>query len=101
MNNNKRIVCKNGVSLSVQASEFHYCKPRNSGAFQYTHCEVGYIEGCKSPDYLSPFGDYNGEDDPVVFGYVPVELVERFIQENGGIDLGLMLGGGGFVSPSL
>ena len=41
------IVCKDGTTLSVQASEFHYCTPRDNKG-PYTHVEIGFpstIEG--------------------------------------------------------
>jgi len=36
-----RVVCKNGFSLSVQASQYRYCSPR-SDTGPYTHVEIGY-----------------------------------------------------------
>ena len=37
-----RIFCKDGVSLSVQASEFMYCSPRQNFMPNYFSVEVGY-----------------------------------------------------------
>lgn len=92
MKNNRRITCKNGLSFSVQANQFAYCSPRENYADQYSKCEVGFIEGGEAPSFLEEFRDGSGD----VFGYVPVELVEQFIAECGGLDLGVMLGMGGF-----
>ena len=36
-----RIVCADGHTLSVQASETHYCTPRDNRG-PWTHVEVGY-----------------------------------------------------------
>ena len=38
----KEVVCADGFSMSVQASETHYCSPREDGAEKYTAVEVGY-----------------------------------------------------------
>lgn len=87
---NRRVVCKNGVSFSVQADAFAYSKPRESLAIVYSECEVGFIEGGEAPPYFKEYGDGG------VYGYVPTFLVERFIAECGGLDLGVLLGNGGF-----
>ena len=38
----EEVVCADGFSMSVQASETHYCSPREDGAEKYTAVEVGY-----------------------------------------------------------
>lgn len=84
----KRITCNDGISLSVQANEHAYCSPRdNSG--QYTQVEIGYIKDSTgnrfpAPDYLREYADEDDSAYSTVYGYVPVELVERFIAEHGG-----------------
>lgn len=70
-----RIVCKDGFSLSVQASPYHYCSPR-SDTGPYTHVEVG-----EPVPELEPYSD--GEGD--VFAQVPIELVLNLIEKNGGL----------------
>ena len=90
MSNTKpRINCKNGVSLSVQASQDHYCTPRADGFGawqQYNAVEVGYIErygeSLKPPESWREYGD--GGFPSSVYGYVPTDLVEAFIKDNGG-----------------
>ncbi len=80
-----RIVCKDGSSISVQASEFTYCTPReNKGP--YTEVEVGYPQG-EVPASWKP---YNNEEDSI-YAYLPIELVEEFITLHGGIDLSKLL----------
>ena len=37
-----RLICKDGFSVSVQASEFHYCRPRINGADEYEAVELGF-----------------------------------------------------------
>lgn len=88
-----RIVCMNGISLSVQASEYHYSQPREDKG-PYHLVEVGFIHDTernpvKPPDSWSKYADGSFPSD--VYGYVPVELVNQFITDNGGIDLGRTL----------
>lgn len=89
---NRRILCKDGTSFSCQANSFAYSEPREDNAYHYSLCEVGFIEGRTPSTYLMEYADPLGS----VFGYVPVGVVEMFIEECGGIDLGRMLGEGGF-----
>lgn len=73
----KAVICADGVTLSVQANENHYCTPReNTGP--YTEVEVWCIRNCTSP--VTEF-DYD-ESDPS--GYVPIEQVVAFIDNHGG-----------------
>jgi len=107
------ITCADGFTVSVQASETHYCKPRitqyydgehwqkeildkwgmyGSGVFEakdsftpYETVEIGYPSSVE-PDILD-FAD--GADDPTdtVYGYVPVEIVDKVLEKHGGIAL--------------
>ena len=67
------IICKSGIKLSVQASSFHGCIPRNDTG-PYTTVEVGIINRAT-------------EELDTVETYVPVWMVERIIRDHGGIDL--------------
>lgn len=60
------IVCRDGTVFSVQASEYHYCSPRETGLKEYTSVEV-LRTGRKEPE-----------------GWVPVRLVNRRIRDHGG-----------------
>ena len=75
-----KIHCVDGAIVSVQASEWHYCTPRNNHG-PYTHVEVGY-PSTNPPDLWAVYAD--GEFPSDVYGYVPVELVEQFIESHGG-----------------
>lgn len=77
-----RLACHSGLTLSVQASRFAYCTPREDGMPHYSHVEVGFpservealMEWAESPDVPTE----------TVYGWVPVEVVERVVNENGG-----------------
>ena len=81
--NRPRLMCADGFSVSVQASEYHYCTPRINGADKYETVELGYpnIEDSLIMDYA--------EDDDMptgtVYGYVPVHIVCELVEKHGGI----------------
>jgi hypothetical protein len=80
----KKIVCKDGFHMSVQASETHYCTPRNSQG-PWHKFEVGYPSA--KVDEFMPYIE-EGISDPTetVYGYVPGEVIEKVIAAHGGID---------------
>ena len=71
------VKCKDGVTLSVQASEFHYSSPRDNYG-PYTEVEVWCFRDAAE---VTEF-DYS-DDDPSA--YVPIEQVVQFIDNHGGI----------------
>ena len=76
-----RIVCKDGWSLSVQAGDGLYSSPRESGASRYSMVEVGFVERADGSAYRPrQFGRWSG----TVCGWVPVEVVNRWIKHHGG-----------------
>ena len=79
-----RITCKDGTSLSVQASEYVYCTPRVNNAKLYTHVEVGF-PSIAPTEALARYAEDPDDLLGTVYLYVPVEIVEAFIEEHGGI----------------
>jgi hypothetical protein len=78
-----RITCASGFVFSVQAGRTHYCTPRMDYAVHYTHVEVGYPS--KRVEALMEYIDGFGEDPTkTVYGYVPIEVVVKIIQDEGG-----------------
>ena len=77
------IVCTDGTTLSVQASAGHYCTPRDSEG-PYTAVEVGFPSASwpEAAEYKE--GGDSIDDSQTVFAYVPVELVEAYIEAHGG-----------------
>jgi len=80
---NRTPISLNGFTVSVQASQFHYCRPREDtvGSNFYTHVELGFPNPMTDED-IELIGDY--AEDPTdytdtVYGYVPVELVRQLI----------------------
>ena len=104
-----RIVCNDGYSVSVQASEFAYCHPRytqwqNEDGWQVVNGE--YYLSSETPrnfetDHYTPYesvelgypsvedeliNEYAEGDDytNTVYGYVPVNIVEQLVEKHGG-----------------
>nr|DAG29222.1 MAG TPA: hypothetical protein [Caudoviricetes sp.] len=77
------IVCPDGFKISVQASKFHYCSPRIDNALEYTKVELGFPN--QVDDSIIKYAE--DEDSPLktVYGYVPIDVVEKLIKKHGGI----------------
>ena len=78
-----QVTCKDGFSVFIQASENHYCSPRKTLTNgDYKSVELGYPS---APDEL--IADYAEDPDDLtntVYGYVPVEIVDKLIEKHGG-----------------
>ena len=88
MKSNPIIVCADGFSMSVQAHEYSYCKPRqNEGP--HTHMEGGFPSSAPlDPELLeSRENHWNEDSDPceTVYPYVAREVFEREFELHGGI----------------
>ena len=80
------IVCKDGSNMSVQASRTHYCTPRENGIGPYSKVEIW--PNIAPPETWAEYYDGEWEQGATgVFGWVPVEMVQEFIDEHGGIDV--------------
>ena len=80
-----RFVCEDGFSMSVQAGSHLYCTPRiDLSSGNYSAVEVGFPS---EPEEL--IFEYAECEDytQTVYGYVPVELVEKVIEKHGGMEV--------------
>ena len=70
-------VCKDAVSFSVQASDFHYSSPRDHLADWYTMVEVH--------PFGATFRSFGKKDSPGgVYPFVPIGKVNAVIHKHGG-----------------
>ena len=81
--NRPRIVCKDGDSVSVQASGVHYCKHRVDGEDKYESVERGFPN--REDPLINDYAEDDGDLTRTVYGYVPVEVVNELIEKHGGI----------------
>jgi hypothetical protein len=80
---NKKIVCSDGFSMSIQANEYAYCEPRHADAKQYTSVEVGYPS--EPEELLMQYAESPTRPTDTIYGYVPVALVYAVIVKHGGM----------------
>ena len=73
--------CYDGFSMSVQAGEYHYCSPRNSGP--YTSVEVGFPS--ERVESLMEYAEQPDNPTGSVYAWVPIEVIVDIINEHGGI----------------
>ena len=83
---NPRIVCRDGFSMSVQASKDTYCEPRQDVG-PYTKVECGYPSSAPISQRLKEFAELLFTDDytDTVYPYVPVDIVLYELELHGGI----------------
>ena len=79
---NARIVCSDEFSMSVQASEYSYCKPRDDIG-PWIEVECGYPSE-EEPLLMKWAEDPNRPTD-TVYGWVPVGVVLRVVKNHGGM----------------
>lgn len=78
-----RVVCADGFSISIQASERNYCSPReNEGPYSMVEC--GFPS--EKPGWEMMTYAENGLDPTnTVYGWVPVDVVKRELESHGPI----------------
>ena len=75
------VICKDGYFMSIQASKFHHCEPKETlKTFDYDTVEVRCLE-----DDATELTEYEGNDKKFYYN-VPVEVIENIIKKHGGID---------------
>ena len=81
--NRPRLCCNDGFSISVQASEFHYCHPRLNGLQDYESVELGFQNA--EDELINEYAEDGMDYTETVYGYGPIEIVEKLIEKHGGI----------------
>lgn len=77
------MVLHDGTKLSVQASWGHYCSPRQDRAIPYDSVEIGFPS--VKIDELMEYAEDSDRPTDTVYGYVPVDVVNKVIESRGGI----------------
>lgn len=79
----EKIVCTDGFTMSVQASQYNYCTPRQNEADRYTEVEVGFPT---SPEpLLLPWAEDPDCPTNTVYPWVPSERVALVCAKHGGV----------------
>ena len=80
----KTVVCKDGFAMSVQASDFHHCHPKENGiAMNYSSVEVGFPS--KKEDLILDWAEDRDDPTGTVYGYVPASIIIDVIDKHGGM----------------
>ena len=77
-----RVVCMDGFSVSVQASEYAYCHPRDNFGPWFS-VELGFPN--RRMPSLSQYAENKKAHTKTIFGYVPISAVHDLIESHGGI----------------
>ena len=81
-NNRTTVKCKDGFTMSVQASKSHYSEPKNDEG-PYSEVEVGF------PSHydinLIKYAEQPHKPTDTVYGYVPAHVVQMVIDAHGGM----------------
>ena len=78
----KPITCKDGFSVSIQASSTSYCEPRVDEAFVYNSVELGFPSA--EDDLIMQYAEDPYRPCDTVYGWVPIEVVNLLIAKHGG-----------------
>ena len=82
------VVCADGFTISVQASEKHYCSPRANGAeVIYGRVEIGYPSEHEPEfdEYVEKLEHATIDWTGSVYGWVPSDIVALVIAKHGGM----------------
>ena len=71
------IQCNDGFSVSVQASEFHYCMPRNDKGLGFPS---------EREELIIKWAENDDIPKETVYGWVPVSVLLELIEKRGGTD---------------
>lgn len=78
----QRIKCADGFTVSIQASEMHYCDPRDNKG-PYVSVELGYPT--QEEPLIIDFAEEMEKPTQTVYGYVDVGIVVAMVNKHGGV----------------
>lgn len=77
------VLCKDGFKVSIQASEMHYCYPRNSLG-PWEEFELGFPS--EADPLIAEYAEDRDDPTETVYPGVPVVIVEQLIEKHGGTE---------------
>ena len=78
------IVCADDFSFSAQGSYTHYCNPKMTQEW-YESVELGFPSEVE--ELLLEYAEEPDTPTDSVYGYVPVDVLQKVIDKHGGIDV--------------
>ena len=79
----KRVHCKDGFSVSIQAHDGAYCTPRIDDAPSYTEVELGFPS--HKDELIMRYAESPKNPTETVYGYVPAIEVYWLLTKHGGV----------------
>lgn len=80
----KSVTCNDGLTMSIQASEGHYCSPRKTLPYsEYLEFEIGYPS--EKVELFMPYVEDENNPTDTVYAHVPINVIEEVISKHGGI----------------
>ena len=73
-------MCFGDLKLSIQASEYHYCSPREDCDYYY-EVEVGFPNFYFSEDFIRSYAEDIDTHQDTVYAYVPISELSKEISE--------------------
>ncbi|KFC86050.1 hypothetical protein [Hafnia alvei] len=82
---NRRVICADGYSVSIQASDSAYCQPRSDfkDIAMYHSFELGFPS--EKDEIIMDWCEEVQDPTGTVYAYVPRDVVEKLIEKHGGI----------------
>lgn len=77
------VVCADGFQISIQASPFHYCSSKDKNAEKFEKVELGFPN--QEDDLIMEYADNPDDPTRTIYGYVPIEVVDKLMEKHGGI----------------
>lgn len=79
------VMCSDGFKISIQASEYHYCTPRDNYG-PWSNVELGYPS--QADDLIQRYAETPEDPTQTVYGYVPIETVQALIEKHNALTEG-------------
>lgn len=82
-----RLILSSGLEMSVQTLAGSYCEPRigNMRTKYYKSVEIGYPS--EEVEDLMNYAEDKENPTDTVYGFVPIEILEKIYYENGGLNI--------------
>lgn len=82
---NRRVVCADGFSISIQANNGAYCQPRRdiNDFSAYYEMELGFPNA--RDEFIAEYAETPSDLTGTVYPYVPRDIVEGLLNQHGGI----------------
>ena len=72
-------IANTDYELSIQASENHYCSPRENMQEVYDEVEIGFPNFIFSENFINQYAEEPESPKDTVYGYVPMEELAKEI----------------------